>query len=56
MDSSVNVAHMYLKFRIYILEIQMEGHVSQNSDLGPVFFKIKCKILCIKNIYEITRF
>ena len=50
MDSSVNIAQMHLKFLIYILEIQIEGSVSQNSDLGLSFYFIKCRILCITNI------
>ena len=50
MDIPVNIAHMHLKFRIYILEIQMEGTVSQNVDLGLSFYFIKSRILCTKNI------
>ena len=56
MDSPVNIAHMNLKFRMVILEIQMEGSVSQNFGLGPSFYFIECRILCIKNIQKVTRF
>ena len=56
MDSSVDIAHMHMKFDTCILEIRMEGRVSQNFDLGPRFYFIKCRMLCIKNIQNVTRF
>ena len=51
MDSSIDNAHMHMKFDMCILGIQMEGNVSQNFDLGPSFYVIKCRILSIK-IYK----
>ena len=56
MDSSVDIAHIHMKFNMCILEIQMEGSVSQNFDLGHSFYFIKCRILSIKNIQQVTQF
>ena len=56
MDSSIDNAHMRMKFIMCILGIQMEGNVSQDFDLGPSFYFIKCRILSIKNIQKVTRF
>ena len=48
MDISVNMAHTPLKFETCILEIQMEGRMSQNFDLGHSFNFMKCKNLDCK--------
>ena len=53
MNSSVDIAHMHMKFDMCILEMQMEESVSQNFDLGPSSYFIKCRIFCIKNIQKI---
>ena len=45
MDISVNMAHTPFKFETFILEIQMEGSVSQNFDLGNSFHFINCRNL-----------
>ena len=45
MNISVNIADTPFKFETCILEIRMEGSVSQNSDLGPSFNFMKCRNL-----------
>ena len=45
MDISVNFSHRLFKFETCILEIQMERSVSQNFDLGPSFYFMKCRNL-----------
>ena len=47
---------MHLKFEMCILEIHIEGSMSQNLDLGPSLYFIKCKILYIKNIQKLPDF
>ena len=42
---SVNMAHTPFKFETCILEIQMEGSLSQNFDLGNSFHFIICRTL-----------
>ena len=56
MNSSAYIAHMHLKFGMCILELQMEGALSQNLDLAPGIYFIKCGIWCIKNIQKVTSF
>ena len=56
MDSSLDIAHIHLKFRMCILEIWIEGRVSQKFDFGLSFYLIKCRIWCIKSIEKVTRF
>ena len=49
---SVNIAYGPCRFEKCILEIQMEGSVSQNVDISPSFFFMKCR----KNVPKVTRF
>ena len=43
MDISVNIAHTSFRFETCILEIQMQGCMSQNSDIGPSFHFMKSR-------------
>ena len=44
-DFSVTIAHRSFKFETCILEIQMDGSVSQNFDMSPSFHFMKCRNL-----------
>ena len=44
-DFSVTIAHRPFKFETCILDIQMEGSMSQNFDIGPSFHFMKCRNL-----------
>ena len=48
MDISVNIAHTSFRFEICMLEIQMQGTMSQNLDIGPSFNFMKSRKLCLK--------
>ena len=52
MDISVNITYRPFRFETCILEIQMEGSVSQNVDIDPSFFFVKCR----NNVPKVTRF
>ena len=45
MDISVSIAHIPFKFETCILEIKIEGSVSQHFELGPSFYLMKCRNL-----------
>ena len=45
MDISFNSQYKALKFETCIYGLQMEGSVSQNFDLGPSCFSMKCRNL-----------
>ena len=51
MNSSVDIAHLHLKFDMCIFKIRME---SLSPGLGPSFYSIKCKICFIQNILKVT--
>ena len=44
-DFSLTIAHRPFEFDTCILEIQMEGSVSQNVDIGPSFHFMKFRNL-----------
>ena len=48
MDSSLDIAHIHMKFDMCILEIHMKESVSQNFDLGPSFDFMKSRKLSFK--------
>ena len=48
MDISVNITHTSFRFETCILEIQMEGSMSQNFDIGPSFHFMKSRKLFFK--------
>ena len=52
-DRSVDIAHYAFESGMCFLKIQMEGSMSQNFDLGPSFYFIKYRILCITNVQQI---
>ena len=55
-DISVVISNSPLKFSTCIHEIEMEGIMSQNFDLGPSFNFIKCRKLHLKKIQKVTQF
>ena len=48
MDISVNIAHTSFRFETCILEIQMQGIMSQHFDIGPSFHFMKSRKLYLK--------
>ena len=42
MEISLTIPHKAFRFKTCIHEIQMEGSMFQNSELGPSFYSMKC--------------
>ena len=56
MDNSVNIETRLLKFCVLIVDIIMEGTVSQIFILGPSFYFILSGKLFLQNLLNILRF
>ena len=52
-DISLNITHKAIIFSACIYEIKMQGNVSQNFDLGPSFYFMKCRKKYFENILKI---
>ena len=48
MDISLNIKKKPFKLSTHINEIEMEGKMSQNYNLGPSFYFMKCRSLSSK--------
>ena len=55
-DISLDISYIVFKIDMLILDNMMEGTMSQNFDLGPKFYFMKCRKLVLKKCLKVTRF